>query len=168
LSVPALEDAQRTIRLVRLHAANWHVDPHRIGVIGFSAGGYLAAEISANSDRHLYAPTDAADKESARPDFAMAIYPGHLATDDYTLNSNVPVSRRTPPTFLVQAEDDYVDGVNQSLVYYTTLEKARVPSELHLYGHGGHAFGLRPTKFAVTRWPALAEAWLHTIGVLGR
>jgi acetyl esterase/lipase len=168
LSVPALEDAQRTIRLVRLHAANWHVDPHRIGVIGFSAGGYLAAEISANSDRHLYAPTDAADKESARPDFAMAIYPGHLATDYDKLNPHVPVSRGTPPTFLVQAEDDYVDGVSQSLVYYMALEKARVPSEMHLFAHGGHAFGLRPTKLPIARWPALAETWLHTIGVLGR
>jgi acetyl esterase/lipase len=98
----------------------------------------------------------------------MAIYPGHLATDDNKLNSNVPVSRRTPPTFLVQAEDDYVDGVSQSLVYYMALEKARVPSEMHLFAHGGHAFGLRPTKLPIARWPALAETWLHTIGVLGR
>lgn len=168
LSVAALEDAQRTVRLVRLHAMDWQVDPHKIGVIGFSAGGYLAAEISTDFDHRLYAPIDAADKESARPDFAMAIYPGHLATDDDKLNPHVPVSRGTPPTFLVQAEDDCVDGVNQSLVYYTALEKARVSSEMHLYAHGGHAFGLRPTKLPVTRWPALAEAWLHTIGVLGR
>jgi acetyl esterase/lipase len=168
LSVPALEDAQRTVRLVRQHATEWRVDPHKIGVIGFSAGGYLVAEISTDFDRQLYAPIDAADKESARPDFAMAIYPGHLATDDHKLNPNLPVSRRTPPTFLVQAEDDYVDGVSQSLVYYMALEKARVPSEMHLFAHGGHAFGLRPTKLPIARWPALAETWLHTIGVLGR
>ena len=166
LSVPSLQDAQRTMRLVRSRAAQWHIDPHKIGVLGFSAGGYLVAEISTNFDRHLYAPVDAADKESARPDFAMPIYPGHLATDDDTFNANVRVSRETPPTFLVQAEDDYVDGVNQSLVYYTALKNARVPVEMHLYAHGGHAFGLRPTANPITRWPALAGTWLITIGMV--
>ncbi|HEY9512912.1 MAG TPA: alpha/beta hydrolase, partial [Rhodanobacter sp.] len=122
LSVPSLEDAQRTMRLVRSHAAQWHIDPHKVGVLGFSAGGFLAAEISTNFARRLYAPVDAADRESARPDFAMPIYPGHLATDDDKFNANVPVSRDTPPTFLVQAEDDYVDGVNQSLAYYIALK----------------------------------------------
>ncbi|MGN6313002.1 MAG: alpha/beta hydrolase [Rhodanobacteraceae bacterium] len=167
LSVPALEDAQRALRLVRSHAAEWHVDPHKIGVIGFSAGGYLVAEVSTNFARRLQAPVDAADRESSRPDFALAIYPGHLATDADRLNPNVPVSRETPPTFLVQAEDDYVDGVNQSLVYYTALAKAHVPAETHLYAHGGHAFGLRQARFPITGWPKLAEAWLHAIGVIG-
>lgn len=166
LSVPSLQDVQRTMRLVRFHAAQWHVDPHKIGVLGFSAGGFLVAEISTNFNRHLYAPVDAADKESARPDFAMPIYPGHLAREDGKLNRDVPVSSETPPTFLVQAEDDYVDGVNQSLVYYTALAKARVPAEMHLYAHGGHAFGLRPTQDPITGWPRLAEAWLRTIGIL--
>jgi acetyl esterase/lipase len=96
----------------------------------------------------------------------MPIYPGHLATDDDKLNPEVPVTGNMPPTFLVQAEDDYVDGVNQSLVYYTALAKARVPAELHLYAHGGHAFGLRPTRFPITGWPALAETWLRTIGII--
>jgi acetyl esterase/lipase len=166
LSVPSLEDAQRTMRLVRSHAAQWHIDPHKVGVLGFSAGGFLAAEISTNFARRLYAPVDAADKESARPDFAMPIYPGHLATDDDKFNANVPVSRDTPPTFLVQAEDDYVDGVNQSLAYYIALKNAKVPAEMHLYAHGGHAFGLRPTADPITRWPALAETWLRTIGMI--
>ncbi len=166
ISTQSLEDAQRTIGLVRLHAAEWHIDPHKIGVLGFSAGGYLVAEISTNFSHRLYPPVDAADKESARPDFAMAIYPGHLATDADKLNPNVPVSRDTPPTFLVQAEDDYVDGVQQSLVYYTVLAKARVPAEMHLYAHGGHAFGLRPTKLPITRWPRLAEQWLKSIGMI--
>ncbi|HJP98775.1 MAG TPA: alpha/beta hydrolase [Rhodanobacteraceae bacterium] len=166
LSVPALEDAQRTIRVVRFHAARWHIDPHKVGVLGFSAGGYLVAEASTNFNRKLYKPVDAADSESARPDFAMAIYPGHLALDDGKLNPNVPVSRETPPTFLVQAEDDYTDGVNQSLVYYAALAKARVPAEMHLYAHGGHAFGLRRTRLPITRWPRLAGAWLRTIGVI--
>ncbi len=162
----ALEDAQRTMGLVRLHAREWHVDPHKIGVLGFSAGGYLVAEISTHFEHRLYPPVDAADKESARPDFAMAIYPGHLVTDDGKFNSNVPVSRVTPPTFLVQAEDDYEDGVNQSLAYYVALKNAHVPVEMHLYAHGGHAFGLRRTKFPITDWPRLAEAWLRTIGMI--
>lgn len=166
LSVPSLQDAQRTMRLVRSHAAQWHIDPHKVGVLGFSAGGFLAAEISTNFARRLYAPVDAADRESARPDFAMPIYPGHLATDDDKFNSNVPVSRDTPPTFLVQAEDDYVDGVNQSLAYYIALKNAKVPAEMHLYAHGGHAFGLRPTADPITRWPALAETWLSSIGMI--
>jgi acetyl esterase/lipase len=166
LSVPSLQDAQRTMRLVRFHAAQWHIDPHKVGVLGFSAGGYLVAEISTNFARHLYAPVDAADRESARPDFALPIYPGHLAMDDGTLNPNVPVSRDTPPTFLVQAEDDDVDGVNQALAYYAALKDAHAPVEMHLYAHGGHAFGLRPTSTPITRWPVLAEAWLNTIGMM--
>lgn len=166
LSMPSLQDLQRTMQLVRSQAAHWHIDPHKIGVLGFSAGGFLVAEISTNFDKPLNAPVDAADKESARPDFAMPIYPGHLTRGDGKLNANIPVSTKTPPTFLVQAEDDYVDGVNQSLVYYTALAKARVPAEMHLYAHGGHAFGFRPTPNPMTGWPKLAEAWLRNIGML--
>jgi acetyl esterase/lipase len=164
--VPSLQDAQRALRLTRFHAAEWHIDPHKIGVIGFSAGGYLVAEASTNFNRHLYEPVDAADKESSRPDFALAIYPGHLANEDGSLNRNVPVSKDTPPTFLLQAEDDYVDGVEQSLVYYTALKTAKVPAEMHLYAHGGHAFGLRQADNPITRWTALAESWLSTIGMI--
>jgi acetyl esterase/lipase len=166
LSMPSLQDAQRTMRLVRSHAGQWHIDPHKVGVLGFSAGGYLVAEISTNFAQHLYAPVDAADGESARPDFAMPIYPGHLAMDDGKLNPNVPVSRDTPPTFLLQAEDDDVDGVNQALVYYTALKNAGAPVEMHLYAHGGHAFGLRPTSNPITHWPALAETWMRSIGMM--
>ena len=166
-SLQSLQDVQRAMRLTRFHAPEWHVDPHKLGVLGFSAGGYLVAEISTRFDGRLYAPVDAADRESSRPDFAMPIYPGHLATAAGRLNPNVPVSSNTPPTFLVQAEDDYVDGVDQSLVYYAALAKARVPVEMHLYGHGGHAFGLRRTSFPITEWPRLAEAWLRTIGIVG-
>jgi len=166
LSVPALQDAQRALRLVRAHAAEWRIDPRKIGVLGFSAGGYLVAEVSTNFKRRVYAPIDGADKESSRPDFALAIYPGHLATDQDTLNPHVPVSRETPPTFLLQAEDDHVDGVQQALVYYTALKNAGVPTEMHLYAHGGHAFGLRPTSNPITRWPALAETWMSTIGMI--
>jgi hypothetical protein len=107
-----LEDAQRTMGLLRLHAAEWHIDPHKIGVLGFSAGGYLVAEISTDFARRLYRPVDAADKESCRPDFAVGVYPGHLwiAGESYALNPNVLVTRQTPSTFSVQAENDNVDG----------------------------------------------------------
>jgi acetyl esterase/lipase len=165
-STRSLEDVQRTIGLVRLHAAEWHIDPKKIGVTGFSAGGYLAAEISTKYRQRLYAPLDDADKQSARPDFAVLVYPGHLATDNDSLNPNVPVTRETPPTFLVQAENDHVDGVHQSLVYYAALNKAGAKVEMHLYAEGGHAFGLRPTALPITHWPALVEQWLHTIGIL--
>lgn len=162
---PALEDVQRTIGLVRHHARQWHIDPHRIGVMGFSAGGFLVAEASTRYPHRLYKPVDAADEESIRPDFAAAIYPGHLSMDG-KLNPNVPVTRNTPPTFLLQAEDDYVDGVDQALVYYTALARVGAPAEMHLYAHGGHAFGLRRTKLPITAWPQLMKTWLKTIGVL--
>jgi acetyl esterase/lipase len=166
LSVPSLQDAQRTLRLVRAHANEWHIDPHKIGVIGFSAGGYLVAEVSTNFHRKIYSPVDDADKESSRPDFALAIYPGHLAMPNHTLNPNVPVSAETPPTFIVQAEDDDVDYVDQSLVYFTALKNAKVPTEMHLFAKGGHAFGLRPTAVPITHWTTLADAWLVDIAVI--
>jgi len=166
LSVPSLQDTQRTLRLVRSHAAEWHIDPHKIGVLGFSAGGYLVAEASTNFKRQLYKPVDDADKESSRPDFAVAIYPGHLATEHNTLNPRVTVSHDTPPTFLAQAEDDQVDGVEQSLVYFTALKDADVPAEMHIYAHGGHAFGMQHPEFPINEWPKLVQVWLRTIGII--
>src|SRR5580692_3915117 len=144
----ALEDAQRTVGLVRFHAAEWHIDPHRIGVLGFSAGGHLVAAISTNFEKRLYPIVDAADKESCRPDFAVALYPGHLwiGSEKFELNPNVPITNQTPPTFLLQAENDNVDTVNNSLVYYIALKKAGVKAEMHLFAEGKHAFGLRPTE----------------------
>jgi len=163
----ALEDAQRTVGLVRFHAAEWHIDPHKVGVLGFSAGGHLVAAMSTHFEKRLYGGVDAADKESCRPDFAVALYPGHLwVNQKFELNPNVPVTRETPPTFLVQDEDDHVDSVNDSLVYYMALKKAGVLVEMHLYAQGGHAFGLRRTKFPVTGWPELMEKWLGTLGVI--
>jgi len=168
ISTLALEDAQRTMRLVRFHTVEWHIDPHKIGVLGFSAGGYLVAEISTQFGRRLYTPVDAADKESCRPDFAVGVYPGHLRVGNYgyKLNPSLPVMRQTPPTLLVQAEDDNVDGVNQSVAYYLALKDAGVPVEMHLYAQGGHAFGLRRTKLPITAWPQLVKTWLGTIGMV--
>jgi acetyl esterase/lipase len=164
----ALQDAQRTLSLVRFHAAEWHIDPHKIGVLGFSAGGHLVAATSTHFDRRSYKPADAADRETCRPDFAVALYPGHLWVDHTELgfNPDITVTPRTSPTFLLQAEDDHVDNVNQALVYYIALKNAGVPTEMHLYAQGGHAFGLRRTTFPITDWPRLVETWLGTIGII--
>ena len=165
----ALEDAQRTVGLVRSHAAEWHIDPHKIGVLGFSAGGHMVAAISTHFERRVYSAVDAADKVSCRPDFAVAIYPGHLslAENSFALNPDIRanISRQTPPTFLLQNEDDHVDRVEDALSYYAALKKAGVPVEMHLYPQGGHAFGLRRTKFPATAWPQLVETWLRSIGI---
>jgi len=166
----ALQDAQRTVGLVRFHAAEWHIDPHKIGVLGFSAGGHMVAAMSTHFEQRVYPAVDAADKESCRPDFAVAIYPGHLWIDDkkFELNPDIRahITSQTPPTFLLQAEDDYVDNVNQSLVYYIALKNAKVPVEMHLYAQGGHAFGLRRTQLPITGWPQLVETWLGTTGMI--
>jgi acetyl esterase/lipase len=167
---PSLEDAQRTLRLVRFQAAQWRIDPHKVGVIGFSAGGFLVAEVSTRFRDRLYAPVDAADRESSRPDFAIAVYPGHLALakNSIALNPDIEshITPQTPPTFLLQNEDDHVDKVEDSLSYYMGLKKAGVPVELHAYAQGGHAFGLREKKLPVSGWPRLVEKWLRTIGIL--
>lgn len=171
----ALQDAQRTLGLVRFHAAEWHIDPHKIGVLGFSAGGHLVAAMSVHFDKRLYPAVDAADKVSCRPDFAVAIYPGHLSSSypgylprpdkALVMNPDIHFNKQTPPTFILQNEDDHVDGVEQALVYYIALKNAGVPAEMHLYAHGGHAFGLRRTKLPATAWPQLVETWLTTIGI---
>jgi acetyl esterase/lipase len=172
-----------------LHATEWHIDPHKIGVLGFSSGGHLSAAISTHFAKRLYPAVDAADKESCRPDFAVALYPGHLslsaaewdanqgtkklvvrhpanADKELSLNPDVPVSSQTPPTFLLQAEDDHVDNVDDALAYYIALKNAGVPAEMHLYAQGGHAFGLRRTELPITEWPQLVETWLRTIGMI--
>ena len=164
----ALQDAQRTVGLVRFQAKQWHIDPHRIGVLGFSAGGHMVAALSTHFRTRLYPAVDTADQVSCRPDFAVALYPGHLAIPErhFALNPDIKVTRQTPPTFLLQAQDDPVDPIENSLVYYSALQKAGVPAELHVFVRGGHAFGLRPTAAAITHWPMLVETWLKTLGIL--
>lgn len=166
-SIPmALQDAQRAMGLLREQAAALGIDPHKIGVIGFSAGGRMVADIS-NMPKHSYRPIDAADRQSSRPDFAIALYPGHLwKSPGLTLMPGVNIAADAPPTFIVQAEDDATDDIRESLTYYLALSQAKIPVEMHLYAEGGHAFGLRTTTNPVTNWPVLAEEWMSSIGIL--
>jgi acetyl esterase/lipase len=166
----ALEDAQRAIGLVRFHAEDWHINPHKIGVLGFSAGGHLVAATSVHFDRRLYSDIDSADKQSCRPDFAIAVYPGHLSMKEGSLELNPDIAAhmtaQAPPTFLLQNEDDNTDSIWDSLTYYAALKNAGVPVEFHSYAEGGHAFGLRRTKYPATAWTQLVEIWLRTIGII--
>lgn len=168
----ALQDAQRTIGLIRANADKWKIDPKKVGVIGFSAGGFMVAQISSNFKQRAYVPIDDADKESCRPDFAIALYPGHMMAEDdsgkeiFELNKDVPFTNESPQTFLLQAQNDPMDSIDYSLLYYIGLKKVGVPVEMHLYAEGGHAFGLRHTKFPITKWPHLVEKWMQTINIL--
>lgn len=161
----ALQDAQRTIRLVRARAAELGVEPDKIGVMGFSAGGYLVAQTS-NIFDPTYTPVDAVDRISSRPDFAIAFFPGHICRRGETLDPGLRVTGRTPPTFLLQAWDDPVDDICNSTLYARLLDQADVPTEVHLFATGGHAFGLRRDHSPDTVWPGLLENWLKGIGVL--
>ncbi len=167
-SAAALQDAQRAMGLVRAHAAEWKIDPDRVGVLGFSAGGHLAAAISTHNTERSYPLVDAADKLSCKPNFAVILYPGYLAIAEsrFSFNPNLPVSSRTPPTYLLQTEDDHVAHVESSIAYFMALKKADVPAELHIYTEGVHGYGLRRTNLPVTRWPSSVALWLHTIGIL--
>jgi acetyl esterase/lipase len=166
-SAAALQDAQRALGIVRSHAAEWHIDPKRIGVLGFSAGAHLAAALSTHFDKRLYDSVDAADQVSCRPDFAVIVYPGYLAIAEqyFAANADIHPTEQTPPSFIVQAEDDPVH-VENATVYFLALKNAKVPAELHLYAQGGHGYGLRRTELPVTAWPQLVETWLRTIQIL--
>ena len=167
---PPLQDAQRAVGMVRNRAHEWALDPKRIGILGFSAGGHLAALLSTSFETRAYPAVDDADQVSCRPDFTLLIYPAYLTSKGEqgpVLAPELKVTSNTPPSFLIQAEDDSV-GVENTLVYYAALRAARVPAEAHLYATGGHGYGLRATGKPITGWPRLAEAWLRTLGVLGK
>lgn len=167
-SPAALQDAQRAMGLVRQHASEWGIDPARVGVLGFSAGGHLSAALSTHFDTRLYAPVDAADDMSCRPDFAVVVYPGYLALPDQQMapNAEITPTKQTPPTFIVQSQDDPVH-VENATNYFLQLKRAGVATELHIYAEGGHGYGLRRTALPVTRWPDAVQGWLQTIRVLG-
>ena len=166
-SAAALQDAQRALGIVRRHAAEWHINPDHVGVLGFSAGAHLAAALSTHFDKRLYDAVDRADQLSCRPDFALIIYPGYLANsaENMAPNPEIKPTAQTPPTFIVQAEDDPVH-VENATNYFLQLKSAKVPAELHIYAEGGHGYGLRRAALPVTTWPDTAAIWLHTIDML--
>lgn len=170
----ALQDAQRAIGLVRSKATEWNINPDKIGVMGFSAGGHLVADVSTNYRKRAYVETDEIDKISCKPNFGIVMYPGHMTfhtSKPYELNKTLPVDSNTPPTFLLQAGNDNVDSIQNSLVYYIALKKAGIQAEYHVYGAGGHAFGLNESaqkipnwsELAIADWEKLVERWLRTI-----
>jgi len=163
-SAAALQDAQRALGLVRSHAAEWHIDEHRIGVLGFSAGGHLAATLSTHFDQRVYDSVDGADQVSCRPDFAVLVYPAYLADPErnFAPSPDIKPTEKTPPTFIVQAEDDPI-YVENATTYFLALKNAKVPAELHIYAQGGHGYGLRNNGMPVTTWPQSVETWLRTI-----
>ncbi|WP_421568612.1 alpha/beta hydrolase [Stenotrophomonas sp. PD6] len=177
----ALADAQRALRVIRANAAKWQLDPKRIGVMGFSAGGHVAARLSTGFDTALPGRGDAVDALSARPDFSLLVYPvidmgrhAHSGSRTRLLGEHptpaleqqysmqAQVNAQTPPTFLVHAQDDTVVSVHNSLLYYEALLAAGVPSEMHLFAHGGHGFGVRlPDDSLTAQWPTLALRWMQ-------
>jgi acetyl esterase/lipase len=161
-----LSDAQRAVSLVRGKAKEWKIDPARIGMMGFSAGGHLTAAAATNFDKRAYEPVDAADRESCRPDFAVMVYPGGvIARGSEQLAPEIRVSKETPPSFFAHAGNDRVAAEN-SIMMYLALHKAGVPAELHVYSTGGHGFGLRPSPNPVSTWPKRCEEWLRSQGIL--
>lgn len=162
--VPALQDAQRALGLVRSRAAEFGVDPRRVGVLGFSAGGHLAASVSTAPER-TYARVDAADDLNLRPDFTVLIYPAYLTLEKEAdrIAPELKITANTPPTFITITADDPVRMEN-AVYYALALKQAKVPVELHLYPTGGHGYGLRRTENPVTAWTERAGEWLTAGG----
>jgi len=162
----ALQDAQRALGLLRARATELGINPRKIGVLGFSAGGHLVADIS-NHEQRSYRPVDAADLQSSRPDFAIAVYPGHLwKKPGLTLTPSIKIAATCPPTLIIHAGDDPVDDVRHSVTYYLALQQAGIAAEMHLYAKGGHAFSVRGTSDPITHWSDLAEKWMVSIGMM--
>lgn len=174
---PALQDAQRAMSLVRSKAGEWGIDPNRIGMLGFSAGGNLTALTCTHADKRSYEPVDEADKASCRPDFGVLVYPAWLVEEDkenknrsaepLRLKPEFPVDAKTPPMFLAHAADDPITAEN-SVGMYLALRRAGVPAELHVYTSGGHGFGLRPSEHPASAWPQRCAEWMRSRGLLKR
>ena len=172
----ALQDAQRAMSIVRHHAKDYGIDPDRIGVMGFSAGGNLAVLSSTAFRTRSYAPIDEIDQVDLRPDFAIPVYPGHMTMEHKNktpkavaaeeLNTDIVISKEIPPTLLIHAKDDDVDPVHYSLVYERELKEAGVSVDLILYETGGHAFGVHKQGKDTDRWTDDALQWLRKIGML--
>jgi acetyl esterase/lipase len=162
----ALMDAHRALSLVRSKAGELGLDPKRIGLLGFSAGGHLAAWASTNSDKRAYEPVDDIDKLDCRPDFTVLIYPAYLLKKGNAgLAEEIRAGSQTPPTFFAHAGDDPVT-VESSVQMYLALKRAGVPAELHVYSSGGHGFGINPINKPVAAWPQRLEEWMRSRGLL--
>lgn len=164
-----LQDAQRAIRLTRTRAAEWGVDPARIGILGFSAGGHLVIHAATNYDKRAYEAVDDADKASCRPDFALMIYPGGVLDkqDPTKLAAPLRVSKDTPPSFLAVSSDDKGSAPG-TIRIFQALREAGVPAELHVYEKGGHGYGMRKGEQPQNAWPLRAEEWMRARGLLKR
>ena len=179
-------DAQRAIRIVRSHASDWHIDPARIGIMGFSAGGHLAATVSTHFDSGDKSAGDPAERAPSRPDFAILAYPvisltepwTHQGSRDNLLGEHAPadlarnqspdlaVTRQTPPTFLFQTNADTTVPAENAVHYYLALRKAGVPAEMHIFQDGPHGLGLAQDNAAIGQWPTLLMNWLRTRGLV--
>jgi acetyl esterase/lipase len=183
-----LQDAQRAIRTVRSRAEEWGVDPSRVGILGFSAGGHLASSAATHFDDGNPEATDPVERAGSRPDFAVLCYPvislttvaahtgsrRNLLGDDpdpalvWTLSSELQVTPRTPPTFLFHTDDDPAVPVENSLLFFQAMKRAGVPGELHVFAHGRHGVGLAPEDPVLSRWPELCALWMEGLGLLSR
>ncbi len=165
--IGALQDAQRAMSIVRSKASSWGIDPNKVGLLGFSAGGHLTAWAATNFDKRAYDSVDDADKASCRPDFAVMIYPGGVIQREKpeALSPEIRVSAETPPCFFAHAYDDRVSPEN-SVRMFLELKRAGVPADLHIYAKGGHGFGLRPSNGPCSTWPQRCEEWMRSLGVI--
>lgn len=181
-----LEDAQRAVRTVRARAAEWHVDPDRIGVLGFSAGGHMASSVGTHFDAGDSSSADPIERVSSRPDLMILMYPVITMSDPYAhrgsrtnllgaspepelvrlMSNETQVTSHTPPAFIVATTDDNVVPVENSLMFYQALHAAKVPAELHVFEHGPHGFGLAPGDPVLSSWTKLCEPWLRRHGWL--
>jgi len=164
----ALQDAQRAVSLVRKNAGEWKIDPDRIGILGFSAGGHLSATALTNADQERSYPADEKiDSVSCQPNFGILVYPAYLKNeeDPNQLAPEIRVTEKTPPTFLVVAHDDkrFVEG---SALFCLAARRANVDSELHIFAKGGHGFGMKEIDEEVVKWPEMAGNWMRTMGFL--
>jgi acetyl esterase/lipase len=158
----ALQDVQRALRIVKFNALKWGIDPEKVGVMGFSAGGSLSARASTLSGMKTYQPVDKADSLSCRPAFSMLIYPAYLDLGpDHSLTPELKLGKEVPPIYIFQTADDQYG--NSALVMARSMRDSGLPVELHLLPEGGHGYGLRPGNRAAETWPLLAQKWLETI-----
>lgn len=164
-SLPMTQDAQRAMSIIRSKAAEWGLDPKRIGICGFSAGGEVAVNVLSNPNKRLYDAIDGFDQATMNPNFSLLIYSGGLAKPgSEMLNDNVVFTKDTPPAFLSVSDDD--KGGAQTALLYLALRKAGVPTEMHIWAEGGHGYGIRPGKMPHTTWPLRAADWLAVRGFL--